>query len=230
MYALMYMYYRINFTGGQISYRANLIYVQAENTEVHGDFSINIPKKRIKKEVCKNLTKSHHLCINNQRKYNWRPELKYVLDSDASLLRNRKFCHSFFRNTIDAPFPSYSRFCASFTESLEKHKVYFDVTLPTPPNKTTVYDVMLRCRKAAEFKSMPFVQIVGDQPVYALILDIKNENPVLFESILPVLGGFHTACAFLSVIYRRFKRSGLEDHVVAAGMIEPGSVDDAIKG
>ena len=50
------------------------------------------------------------------------------------------------------------------------------------------------------------------------------------ESILPVLGGFHTACAFLSTIYRRFKRSGLEDHAVAAGMIEPGSVDDAIKG
>ena len=48
---------------------------------------------------------------------------------------------------------------------------------------------------------MPFVQLVGNQPVYALTFEIKTENPVLFEKILPIVGGFHTACAFLSVIY-----------------------------
>ena len=98
------------------------------------------------------------------------------------------FFRSFCRNTIDTLFPSYSGFCASITEPSGKHKAYFDVTLPTPPNKSTVYDVLERCRKAAEFKSGPFVQLVGDQPVYTLILEIKNENPVLFEKILPVLG------------------------------------------
>ena len=89
---------------------------------------------------------------------------------------------------------------------------------------------MERYRKAAEFKSMTFVQLVVDQPVYALILEIKNKNHVLFEKILPVLGGFHSACSFLRIIYWRFKWSGLEDLAVAAGMIEPGSVDGAITG
>ena len=56
-----------------------------------------------------------------------------------------------------------------------KHKAYFDVTLPNPPKKSTVYDIMERCRKTAEFKLMPFIQLVGDQPVYALILEIKNK-------------------------------------------------------
>ena len=60
---------------------------------------------------------------------------------------------------------------------------------------------MERYRKAAEFKSIPFLQLLGDQPVYALILEIKNKNAVLFEKILSVLGGFQTACAFLYVIY-----------------------------
>ena len=72
---------------------------------------------------------------------------------------------------------------------------------------------------------MPFIQLVGDQPVYALFLEIKNENPALFEKVFPVLGGFHTACAFLSVIFRRFKGSGLEDLAVAAGIVECSSVD-----
>ena len=60
---------------------------------------------------------------------------------------------------------------------------------------------MERYRKAAEFKSMTFVQLVVDQPVYALILEIKNKNHVLFEKILSVLGGFHSACSFLRILY-----------------------------
>lgn len=50
-----------------------------------------------------------------------------------------------------------------------------------------------------------------------------------FQKILLVLGGFHIACALVSVIYRRFKGSGLKDLAVAAGMTEPGSGDNAIK-
>ena len=34
----------ISFTGGKTSHRTNLMYVQAEGIEVHGNFSINITK------------------------------------------------------------------------------------------------------------------------------------------------------------------------------------------
>ena len=74
------------------------------------------------------------------------------------------------------------------------------------------------------------VQLVGDEPVHALLFEIKSKNVVLFEKILPVLGGFHTVCAFLSVIHQGFRGSGHKDLAVAAVMIEPGSVDDAVKG
>ena len=65
--------------------------------------------------------------------------------------------------------------------------------------------------------------------MHALLFEIKSKNVVLFEKILPVLGGFHTVCAFLSVIHQGFRGSGHKDLAVAAVMIEPGSVDDAIK-
>lgn len=190
---------------GKYLWCTNLMYVQAEDIKLHGNFSINIPKKRVKEEVCKNFRKSQNYISRIRGNRAAWPELKYVLVSDASLLRKRMFFRSFFTNAIYAPFPSYSEFCASITKPSVNHKAYFDVILLTPPNKTTVYDVMKRCRKAAEFKSIPFVQFVGDQPVYALILEIINKNPMPFEKVLLVLAGFRTACGLLSVIYRRFK-------------------------
>ena len=60
---------------------------------------------------------------------------------------------------------------------------------------------MQRTADAAEYKSMPFVQLVGDQPVYALILELKHENPEKFKKILPVMGSFHAQNAFMATIY-----------------------------
>ena len=67
---------------------------------------------------------------------------------------------------------------------------------------------MKRCKQAADLKSMLFVQLIGDQPVHALIEELKHEKPFLFEKVLPVLGGFHTA----------------------AGIVEADSVEAALKG
>ena len=39
---------------------------------------------------------------------------------------------------------------------------------------------MQRCKQAVDLKPMPFVQLIGDQPVYALIEEVKHKNPVLF--------------------------------------------------
>ena len=77
---------------------------------------------------------------------------------------------------------------------------------------------------------MPFVLLVGDQPVYALIVQLKYENQELFDRILPFLGPFHTQCSFMSAINKRFNGSGLSDLLVAAEVITEGSVDNALKG
>ena len=91
------------------------------------------------------------------------------------------FLHSFLRSSQDILLlPSYSGFYASLTKPTDKQKAYFHVTLPDPPKKAGVYDVMQRCKQAADLKPMPFVQLIGDQPVYALIEEVKHKNPVLF--------------------------------------------------
>ena len=76
---------------------------------------------------------------------------------------------------------------------------------------------MQRCNQAADLKSMSYVQLNEDQPVYALIEEVKHENPV------------HTACTFLATVYRRFKGSGLEDIAISDGTVKAGSAETALK-
>ena len=96
--------------------------------------------------------------------------------------------------------------------------------------KGVVYDVTQRCKQDAKEKLIPFIQLIVDQPVHALILEVKNENQRDFENILPVLGGFHTQVLFMATIYRRFKGSRLEDLTIAAGIMEARSKDQPLQG
>ena len=77
---------------------------------------------------------------------------------------------------------------------------------------------------------MPFFLLVGYQPAYALIVQLKYENQELFNRILPFLGPFHIQCSFMSAINKRFNGSGLSDLLVGAEVIAEGSVDNALKG
>ena len=89
------------------------------------------------------------------------------------------------------------------------NKAYYHFTHAQPPNKTVVNEMMRRCVEAAELKEMPFIQLVGDQPAYALILELKNENPKKHKNTLPVMGGFHVQGTFMSTINKRFKGLGI---------------------
>ena len=77
---------------------------------------------------------------------------------------------------------------------------------------------------------MPFIQVVGDQPVYALMVQLKYENPEKFKSVIPVLGAFHAQISFIAAINKRTKDCGIADLVVAGGVIAEGSVDQALRG
>ena len=88
---------------------------------------------------------------------------------------------------------------------------------------------MCRVATVAKTKTVPFILLVGDQPVYTLIVQLKYGNQKLFDRILPFLGPFHTQCSFISAINKRSDGSGLSD-LVAAEVIPESSVDNALKG
>ena len=64
---------------------------------------------------------------------------------------------------------------------------------------------------------MPFVQLIGDQPVYTLIVEIRNEDAARF-----------TQCSFITAINKRFSGSGISDLIVSAYIIiAERSIDQA---
>ena len=75
---------------------------------------------------------------------------------------------------------------------------------------------------------MPFVLLTGEQPVYTLIVQIRNENDEI--KIIPILDPFHTQVAFITAISKRFEGSGLSDIFVSAGIIADKSVDQVKHG
>ena len=164
------------------------------------------------------------------------PEYYTTLHDDTQLQRNRCFAHAIVRkipsntDASDQMIGAYSGFQASLEDNQNKNQAYYYFTHTQPPNKTVVNEMMKRTAEAAEYKSMPFVQLVGDQPVYALILELKLENPEKFKKILPVMGGFHAQNAFMATIYKRFKGSGIFQLVHASDLLEEGSTDQALRG
>ena len=71
---------------------------------------------------------------------------------------------------------------------------------------------------------MLFVFMVEDWPNYKLIVQLKTENPVLSENIIPILGPFNQQISYMHSIYKFSKGSGMADTLVDAGVIVGGQL------
>lgn len=184
------------------SHRTNVMFVQPDDVEaVH--FEEDRPILQLAKSA------DAHSLANSQHKINpyktfkrGQPAVRREIDislqtSDGQ--RKRGVTHVLARMDIagnDVPtnnqqVGSYGGFQANLHEFTVKSTAYYFLTFPKPPQKSVVHEVMCRMVAAAERKAMPFIQLVGDQPVYALIVQLKNELPDKFKLILPFLGPFH---------------------------------------
>ncbi|CAB3976667.1 Hypothetical predicted protein [Paramuricea clavata] len=132
--------------------------------------------------------------------------------------------------TVDQMVPGFAGFQALISTSVEKSKPYYFMIYPDPRKKAVLNDVLVKANKAIQRKNMPFAVVVGDQPVYTLLVEIKSEHPEKFEKIIPFLGPFHIQGSMIYAIYKRHKGSEIADVLVAAGVIAEGSVDQALRG
>jgi len=153
------------------------------------------------------------------------------LPPDTAAQRTRGVIHALAKAQDDQTRPKpeeqtvsgFSGFHARMSNAEEKSRPIYHMTYPNPPSKTILNDVM--CKLA---KKMPFAIIVGDHPVYVLMLELKSENEELFSKILPFMEPFHIQMSFIYTIYKRFKGSGISDVLVAARVTADGSVDQAL--
>ena len=74
------------------------------------------------------------------------------------------------------------------------------------------------------------VIIVFDQAIYPKALEIVWQNPQQFQRVVLRMGTFHTVCAFLSAIGKRFSGARLEDILIESGIVATSSVSGVLQG
>ena len=125
---------------------------------------------------------------------------------------------------------SFAGFQASMSDEVTKSKPYYWLTFPKPPHKSVTHEIMTCLLNIIEEKNIPFVLLDCDQPVYTLIVQLRNENKEKFNKIFPILGPFHRQVCFIKAIAKRFEGSGVSDIFVSASIIADKSVDRALRG
>ena len=161
-----------------------------------------------------------------------------IKPTDSSDIRICEMLHSVVRTAKDfqninpqnQTIGSFAGFQSLLSEKITKSKPYYWLTFPKPPHKSVTHEIMPRLLLVIEEKNIPFVVLTGDQPVYTLIVQIRNECNGKFDKIIQFLGPFHTQVAFITAIARRFEGSGLTDIIVSASIIADKSVDQAFRG
>ena len=228
-------------TGGTTSHRTNMMYVQPEPLKINNAYNkrpaLSFPEKSELKDMCM----SEHRITPYKTIKRGEPKVRSEVDvqpSDTTEQRKRLFTHSLARVKDDGTcneaasqlIGTFGGFCAGIRASGVKSKPYYFLTFPKPPHKTVLNAVLEKAAAAANLKNMPFIQVVGDQPVYALMVQLKYENLEKFQPVIPVLGAFHAQMSFIAAINKRTKDCGIADLVVGGGVIAEGSVDQALRG
>ena len=229
-------------TGGDTSHRTNVMYVQPLTLQHYGSGDgERIKKGKVLssklKEIAEGMTSHERYITRKQGEPVVCDRVQLKLRS-TEIQRKRFLIHALVRANnagkrpllVDQMIPSFFGFQAFISPSVGKSKTYFFMTYPDPPKKSVLNDVLVKAKSAIERKQMPFAVVVGDQPVYKLLVEIKSEHPDKFKQIIPFLGPFHAQCSMIYAIYKRHKGSELADVLVAAGVIAEGSVDQALKG
>ena len=78
---------------------------------------------------------------------------------------------------------SFAGLQARIQSKLQKRKPYYFLTLPIAPHKLEVDEVMSRFVDVIKERRMLFLQLGSDQPVYALIVQLRNGNRKPFEKM-----------------------------------------------
>ena len=224
----------------ETNHRTNVMFVQNEDLIEHNVPDVTAPTL-INPKGLKELAKELNMVNQYKTTSNGDPAIRerFSVESTGTTdIRVEQMIHSLTRISVAGDnippesqmIASFAGFQASMSDEVTKSKPYYWLTFPKPPHKSVTHEIMTRLLNIIEEKNIPFVLLTGDQPVYTLIVQLRNENKEKFNKIIPIYGPFHTQVAFTTAITKRFEGSGFSDIFVSASIIAAKSVDQAMRG
>ena len=95
---------------------------------------------------------------------------------------------------------------------------------------STVYTALLNFLKIAKQLKQSCLPVFCDKGVFRIVIDIYLKNPKKFESLIPMMGGFHMAKCAQRCIGNYIQGTGLEDVFVEAGVMGVKVVESFLAG
>jgi len=105
---------------------------------------------------------------------------------------------------------------------------YLPVIDASPTDLSTVYTILLRSIDMADRLGLESITVVFDQAIYAKAQQIRWQNYDLQQRLVVRFGEFHTTMSYLAIIGKRFQDSGLEDILIEAEIVAPGSLNGVL--
>lgn len=102
---------------------------------------------------------------------------------------------------------------------------YLPVVDSSPTDLNTV---LHRSVEIANRLDLPSIVVVVDQTIYSKAPTIRWQTPLFRDRLVIRLGVFHTTMTALACIGRSFRDVGLQDVLIEADVIAPGSVNGAM--
>ena len=94
----------------------------------------------------------------------------------------------------------------------------------------TVYTILTQSGAIADSLELDSLVLVMDQDIYSKAQQIWWQNDSFKERLVIRLGDFPTFRAYLGTIGKRFQDSGLEDILIEADIVAPGSMKGILSG
>lgn len=107
---------------------------------------------------------------------------------------------------------------------------YCQVIEASPTEMSTVYTILQQSLQMASQLGQRDAIVVFDQAIYAKALEVIWQNKEQFNRLVLRMGMFHTICAFMAAIGKRFGDAGLGDILMESGVVGAGSVPGVLEG
>ena len=125
----------------------------------------------------------------------------------------------------------YNKLKSTHTEPLKKSTLHYLPMIEGNPNDLSVVQKTLQISiDMADKLNMEQMVVVFDQALYSKAQQIRWKDSMLQRRLIPRMGEFHTCMAFMATIGKMFKFSGLEDILIEARTVAPGSINGVVSG
>lgn len=127
--------------------------------------------------------------------------------------------------------PGWTAFNINIANPLPCSAIHYLPVIEAPPtDQSTIKHILVDAMNHADILECDHVMVVFDQAIYSKAQQLRWTDKNIEQRLVLRLGEFHTVMSYLSAIGKRFKMSGLEDILIEANVVAPGSMNGVLSG